>query len=157
MTYTHTHSKKLLRVVCSLCLAMSCMTAVAPAFADKDPNPCPPSRTFDKDKPLLIQRSDLTLIQSLDDKPCKKITPKPGFQIFFDYFNNAWPWVLGCAAGIAVGYSLYGGILVMLSGADSGKRSEGKDKIMWAIAGLLMIGLAGLFLETINPLFFSQG
>lgn len=76
--------------------------------------------------------------------------------MFFVYFRSAWPWVLGSASGIAVLQALYGGILIMLSGSDSGKRGEGKEKILWAIAGLLMIGFSGLILSILNPTFYVQ-
>ena len=78
-----------------------------------------------------------------------------GFNTAFKYFNDAWPWLLGTAAGIAVLHALIGGIAMMMSGGDSGKREEGKNRLMWALAGLLMIGFSGFILRTINPLFFT--
>jgi hypothetical protein len=44
---------------------------------------------------------------------------------------------------------------VMLSGSDSGMRENGKGKIMWALAGLLMVGLAGFILRSLNPIFYT--
>ena len=44
----------------------------------------------------------------------------------------------------------------MLSGSDAGARGAGKERLMWALAGLLMIGLSGMILEILNPLFFRQ-
>ena len=101
-----------------------------------------------------INNPNLTLLQPLDPNTTS-LTPTPGIQILFDYFNTAWPWVLGVATGIGVLQALFGGIQIMLSGSDSGARDRGKEKIMWALAGMLMVGLAGFILRSINPLFFT--
>lgn len=96
---------------------------------------------------------NLTLLAPIDpNKP--SLAPSSGIQIFFDYFNTAWPWLLGCAAGIGVLQALIGGVQIMLSGSDSGMREGGKNKMMWALAGLLMVGLASLILKTLNSLFY---
>lgn len=106
-------------------------------------------------KPLQFPKKNLLLLQPPDDTTAS-LPPQQDIQIFFTYFNLAWPWLLGIAAGIAVLQALVGGVQIMLSGGDSGKRESGKGRMMWALAGLLMIGLAGLILETLNPLFFRQ-
>lgn len=107
-------------------------------------------------EPFLIRGDHpIRLMQPLDDSTTE-LDPEPGIGIFFTYFNIGWPWVIGSAAGIAVLQALYGGVLIMLFGSDSGKKEEGKQKIMWALAGLLMIGLSGAILETLNPFFYQQ-
>jgi hypothetical protein len=107
------------------------------------------------DTPLLPGPRPIRLIQ-IFDPGTTTIQPEPGIQPFFTYFNMIWPWILGIAAGIGVLQALIGGIQIMLSGGDSGKREEGKSKVMWATAGLVMIGLSGLILETLNSTFFVQ-
>jgi hypothetical protein len=106
-------------------------------------------------EPFVIKTHPIRLFQPPDDTTTT-LNPRPGIDTFFEYFNLAWPWVLGSAAGIAVLQALVGGIQIMLSGSDSGARESGKSRLMWALAGLLMIGLSGMILETLNPLFYNQ-
>jgi len=85
----------------------------------------------------------------------KPTSGKP-FLAFEEYFRISWPWIIGCAAGIAVFWALFGGIEIMISGSDSGLRDKGKDRFINALTGLLVIGLSGMILETLNPVFFGQ-
>jgi hypothetical protein len=105
--------------------------------------------------PFVINETPLQLLQPPDDATTQ-LPAQTGVGMFFTYFNLAWPWVVGSAAGVAVLQALVGGIQIMLSGGDSGKREEGKNRLLWALAGLLMIGLSGVILETLNPLFYVQ-
>lgn len=103
--------------------------------------------------PLKIDKkneTDLLLLQPLDDST-KTLQAKPGIQIFFDYFNLSWPWVLGVCAGLAVLQAMVGGMQMM----SSNYYDAGKERMTWAIAGLLIIALSGMILTTINPLFYS--
>lgn len=77
----------------------------------------------------------------------------PGISIAFAYFNDAWPWIIGVAAGIAVLQALVGGVQIMMSGSSE-KAEEGKTRLMWALAGLLMIAFAGFALRLLNNVFF---
>lgn len=109
-------------------------------------------------QPLVIPRGEIPLIQPLDDRTNSLPVgnPQDPLSAFFAYFNMSWPWVIGVAAGIAVLQALVGGMQIMLSGSDAGARSAGKERLMWALAGLLLIGLSGMILEILNPLFFRQ-
>lgn len=73
---------------------------------------------------------------------------------FTYYFQLIYPWFIGVAAGIAVLWGLFGGIMIIFSADDQAKRAEGIEKFKWAIAGLLMIIFARLILHTLNPNFF---
>lgn len=110
----------------------------------------------DEDTPFLYEPHPIRLLQPLDGSSTGTIDPEPGIGVFFTYFNYAWPWVIGSAAGIGVLQALLGGIQIMTSDGKD-KKDEGKTRLEWALAGLLMIGLSGLILETLNPLFFVQG
>lgn len=115
------------------------------------PSQLPTKSTPPKTTPLKIKpNTDLILLQPLDDATYS-LSAKPGVQIFFDYFNLSWPWILGVAAGLAVLQAMVGGMMMM---TPSGNQS-GKDRMMYATAGLLIIALAGLILSTINPLFYN--
>jgi hypothetical protein len=89
------------------------------------------------DAPLKLPSRDLTLLQPLSTS----VTSLKAS--------------LGVAAGIGVLQARVGGVEVMLSGSDSGMRENGKGKIMWALAGLLMVGLAGFILRSLNPIFYT--
>jgi hypothetical protein len=99
--------------------------------------------------------SDIILLEPITSTT--RLQPSAGIDILYTYFNMVWPWVLGSAAGIAVLWSLIGGIQIMLSGDNTTMRTEGQERLLWALAGLLMIGLAGVILSTLNPLFYVQG
>lgn len=78
-----------------------------------------------------------------------------GVQLFFNYFNAIWPWVLSIAGGVAVLNGVIGGTMIMMSGSDSGMESAGKDKLKYSIAGLIMIAFAGTILRILNPTFYQ--
>lgn len=78
-----------------------------------------------------------------------------GVQLFFNYFNTIWPWVLSIAGGVAVLNGVIGGTMIMMSGSDSGMESAGKDKLKYSIAGLIMIAFAGTILRILNPTFYQ--
>lgn len=109
------------------------------------------------DQPLVACDHPIWLLQPLDDKTME-ISPTSGkpFQALQEYFGISWPWIIGSAAGIAVLWAIIGGIEIMLSGSDSGMRDRGKGRFINAIAGLLVIGLSGMILEILNPIFFQQ-
>lgn len=106
------------------------------------------------DAPLLRGNEDTILLEPISGSPT--ISASSDIGPFFDYFDTVWPWLLGMAYGIAVLQALVGGIQIMLSGGDSGKREEGKNRLLWSLAGLLMISLSGLILQTLNSTFYRQ-
>lgn len=112
-------------------------------------------RALAQDSPFITNTGPLNLLQPLDDSTTS-LSPEPGIDIFFTYFNLSWPLIVGSAAGVGVLQALAGGIQIMLSGSDTTKLEEGKSRLLYALAGLLMVGLSGMILETINPVFFVQ-
>lgn len=97
------------------------------------------------------------LLAPLDDAT-NSIQPTTGqpFESFKKFFDISWPLIIGTSAGVALLWALVAGIEIMLSGSDSGMRDSGKNHLYSAIAGLLLIGLAGMILEILNPIFFNQ-
>lgn len=94
---------------------------------------------------------NIQLMQPLDDSTKElKVGAEP-LKIFFDYFNLSWPWLLGVASGIAVLQAVWGGILIM----TSWDQDAGKEKIEWALGGMVMIALAGFILRFLNPIFYE--
>lgn len=100
---------------------------------------------------LVIPKSDLVLLQPLGSNT--SFSPMPGIQIFFAYFNDIWPWVLGVAGGVAVLQALVGGIQIMMAGSPE-KAGEGKSRLYWALGGMLVVAFSGLILTILNNLFF---
>ncbi len=105
-----------------------------------------------EDTPLLCRARSLYLLQPLDDKTKNMEPGEKPLDMFIAYFNMGWPWLLGIAAGIAIVQAVWGGILIMTSAGDI---DEGKEKIQWAMIGMVMIILAGVILRFLNPLFYK--
>ncbi len=100
-----------------------------------------------------VPPTNLILLEPVDPN-VTQFPPSAGMNMLFQYFNATWPWVLGSAAGIAVLWALIGGIQIMLSGDNTTMRSAGQERLLWALAGLLIIGLADIILSTLNPIFY---
>ena len=101
--------------------------------------------------------ADIPLLESPETNGRGTVQACKGLGTFFLYFNSFWPWLIGSATGIAVLMTIVGGLQVIMSGGDQGKRSEGTTRFMHALIGLLMLACAGLILRTLNPSFFTSG
>jgi hypothetical protein len=76
---------------------------------------------------------------------------------FFAYVNSGvWQWIFGFGVAMAVLNGTVGGLQIVLSNGDSGKSEAGKSRFIWATLGLIMLLLAGVILEFINPLGFTN-
>ncbi len=106
----------------------------------------------DQDGSLIPESGPLTLLKPLDGGDTT-LEASPGIDVFIEYFNRAWPLLVGVAGGIAVLQVLVAGIQIMTSSGGAGK-AAGTDRLQWAIAGLVMIVLAGLILRTLNSTFY---
>jgi len=73
---------------------------------------------------------------------------------FITYFNAVLPWVTGVAAGIAVVWGIWGATGIILSGGDPAKATEGKNKVIASLTGLILLLFARMLLRTINASFF---
>ncbi len=91
----------------------------------------------------------------LFSKFCGGTVNGSGIQLFINYFNCMWPWLLSIAGGMAVLNGVIGGTMMMMSGGDSGLQSQGKQKLMYSIVGLLIVMLSGTILRTLNADFFK--
>lgn len=49
---------------------------------------------------------------------------------------------------------LVAGVQIMISKGQA-SYEEGKNRLMWAIVGLILLILAGFILRTLNPLFYK--
>lgn len=103
-------------------------------------------------KTSLTQQTCVPLIQQLGASDHIVVQPLVG--TFIDYFNEAVPLLMTLAVGFCVLWILIGSYKVMVSGSNGGMRTEGKNIIMWAIIGLILVNFAGFFLRTLNNIFF---
>lgn len=74
-----------------------------------------------------------------------------GIGVIQDYLQGVVPWLIGIGVGLALLRIVIGGIEIMNAGGNPGLRSAAKEHITWAIAGLLLLLMAGAILMTINP------
>jgi hypothetical protein len=51
---------------------------------------------------------------------------------------------------------IIGGLRMILAGANSGSYEEGQTMIKNALLGLVLLFIAGVLLNTVNPIFFTQ-
>ena len=65
--------------------------------------------------------------------------------------------LLGFAGIIGVCALVWGGFLYLTAGVDEGNAKKGKQIIIWAITGLMIIGLSLLITNVILSTFMSQG
>lgn len=57
-------------------------------------------------------------------------------------FNNMVDWVIGIAGLVATIFLVYGGVTYMTSAGDAGKVVKAKNTIIYALIGMLIVGLA---------------
>lgn len=115
----------------------------------------------DPNRPLFRPYNRLCLLQPLNATDGNAGTTSidmtqqqnSGIGVFFTYFNLAWPWLIGVAAGFAVLQAIVGGIQIMISGGSE-QKSAGQMRLTWALAGLLLVVLAAAILRILNPLFY---
>lgn len=107
---------------------------------------------------ILQPRTGLRILAPLSNDPNAAYLPPsaPGtIQIIYTYFSYAQQWIFGVAAGFCILQVLIGGFMILNSGGDPSKRSEGVTKAMWSIAGLLLLAVVSSFMWFLNPGFYN--
>ncbi len=70
-------------------------------------------------------------------------------------FSVGFYWVMAIAGIAALATIIYGGYLLLTSGGDTSRIEQGKKFILWALIGIVIVGLArlavGLIVQLINP------
>jgi hypothetical protein len=104
----------------------------------------------------------------IDERQLCILEPVPGgatvvdpggapLQVFFDYINTGiWQWAFMMGVAIAVLNGTFGGLQIVMSNGDSGKVDAGKTRFISSTLGLIMLLLAGVILEFINPIGFDS-
>lgn len=77
-----------------------------------------------------------------------------GLGAFQFYFGLLYPWVIGMGAGIAVFMGVIGGIQIIQAGSDAAGVTNGKNRLLLSLAGLLIILGSAAILNALNPTFF---
>lgn len=80
--------------------------------------------------------------------PCRNPTP---LGIFFTYFNLFYRWLVGVAMGVTLLMVVVGGIQIIQAGDQ---KSQGMERIRWAVVGLLILIFSSMILQTLNPAFY---
>ncbi len=70
-------------------------------------------------------------------------------------FSNILTWVMGIMTALAVAIIIYGGVLYTASGGNKSLADDGKKWITAAISGIVMLIVAYIVLNTINPAVFK--
>ncbi|MDD5623130.1 MAG: hypothetical protein PHI23_00250 [Candidatus Peribacteraceae bacterium] len=111
-----------------------------------------PTATLLADKPQKTE-GGIDLLAPLGSQ--ENIPVSGGFGTFITYFNDAGMWLIKVAVGICVIWVLLGGIMVMMSGSNSGLRSTGITHMKWSIMGIVLLLFTGFILRTLNSMFFK--
>lgn len=127
------HTQRLLAVA-ALALSLSAMPAMV--FSAGKDGPCPPNT--------------IKLLEPIDGNYC--MTPSAGpLGGFYKYFNSLYGFVVGTAAGIAILWGIAGGASMILNAGDQGKYEEGKQWLINAMIGLLIVIFSAVILNFLNP------
>lgn len=136
-------------LVCAVIVALHVLRPITSAVAACPVNQQPCGSICISEKQLCI----------LEPVPGGAQVVDPGggpLQLFFDYINaGLWQWAFMIGVAIAVLNAVIGGLQIVTSNGDSGKVDAGKTRFLSSTMGLIMLLLAGVILEFINPFGFS--
>ncbi len=77
-----------------------------------------------------------------------------GGDILKTYASYLYKFLAGIVGLLSVLMLIIGGIQIMTAGANQEGVQSGKDRVLGALAGLMLLFLSGLILYTVNPSFF---
>ena len=89
-------------------------------------------------------------------KEVQAILCKEGTCMIYVYIGMIYQWAASIVGIIAVLVIVLGGIQLSAAGGDPDAINKAKGRIMKSIAGIVLLFLSGLILNTINPLFFTS-
>ena len=93
------------------------------------------------------------LLQPFGGSDC--VAVRPGLGTFLEYFGPAGAWLYNAAVGICVLWMLFGGITIMISSDNSGRRDEGIGRMKAAAIGLVLLIFGGVILRLLNSIFYQ--
>jgi hypothetical protein len=105
---------------------------------------------------MCISEKDLCILEPVPGGPSVVTPGGAPLAIFFNYINSGvWQWAYMMGVAIAVLNGTIGGLQIVMSNGDSGKVENGKSRFIASTVGLVMLLLAGVILEFINPIGFD--
>lgn len=102
----------------------------------------------------LAQAGGIRLLEPIGGVAVIPTAGATGLGVFGFYFNLLYPWIIGMGAAISVLMGLVGGLQMMTAGNDSTKRSNGINRLLISMGGLLLILFSSTILNVLNPTFF---
>ncbi len=95
----------------------------------------------------------IKLLEPIGGVSCLPVGTGP-LGAFYTYFNFLFPWLVGVCAGLAILWGVLGGAQMIFNAGEQGKYDEGKQKLMNAMIGLLLIIFSAMILNFLNPTFY---
>jgi hypothetical protein len=103
-----------------------------------------------------IPDTSICILEPLPGGVCEITSGNIGLESFGTYVNRGvWQWAFRIGVAIAILNGVIAGFQITMSNGDSGKVDQGKTRFISSALGLLMLLLAGVILNFINPLGFS--
>lgn len=155
MTHTHTFPWRRIVLLAAVSVLLELVPAVAIAASSAPVQSCPLDTQNCNGK--CIPASDLCLLAGtpggIMSIPANMVA---NLGAFFLYVNEGfWSWAFATVIGIAILNGVFGAFQIAASNGNQGSVDAGKARILWSIAGVLILLLAGTILHFINPVGFT--
>jgi hypothetical protein len=103
-----------------------------------------------------ISPKDICILEPFPGGPFHLSPSVAPFENFKQYVNNGvWQFMFKIGAAIAVLNGVIGGLQIVFSNGDSGAIEKGRHRLLWSMAGLIMLVMAGVIMTFINPIAFQ--
>lgn len=93
-----------------------------------------------------LAADDLTELGKID-------LPGGKFSSIRDLLLGAVTWILGFCGALAVIAIIYSGYMYMTAGGDPAKAESAKKNLVWAITGIVIIGLSIVIVQAVQSAF----
>jgi len=105
--------------------------------------------------PLAFAQAPIELLEPIGGMTAINVGSNP-LDALNQYLQPLMPYVIGMAAGLSVFMIVLGGMQIMLGGGNIASNG-GKDRILAAIAGLLLLVFSATILYMLNANYFVLG
>lgn len=83
------------------------------------------------------------------------VSGKDGLGLLSNYASQVYNWIAGIVGSICILVIIISGIQISIGGLSQEEVSSAKDRVVRALAGLVVLFLSAFILYTINPFFFT--
>ena len=104
-----------------------------------------------------IPISSLCLLEPLPGMGSRELVPNPAdpLGMFTAYVGGGvWQWAFGMGVAFAILNGVFAGFRIVMSNGDSGEIGAAKTQFLWSAIGLIILLLAGVILQFLNPMGF---